>query len=42
MAKKGQWHDYENGKKKEYGEFGRKAGFQRRLKSCQSIGTATI
>ena len=25
MVKKGQWHDYENGKKKEYGEFGRKA-----------------
>jgi hypothetical protein len=25
MVKKGQWHDYENGKKKEYGEFVRKA-----------------
>ena len=25
MVKRGQWHDYENGKKKEYGEFGRKA-----------------
>jgi hypothetical protein len=25
MVKKGQWHDYEDGKKKEYGEFGRKA-----------------
>ncbi len=24
MVKKGQWHDYENGKKKEYGEFVRK------------------
>jgi hypothetical protein len=26
MVKKGQWHDYEDGKKKEYGEFVRKAG----------------
>ena len=26
MVRKGQWHDYENGKKKEYGEFVRKAG----------------
>lgn len=25
MVKKGQWHDYEDGKKKEYGEFVRKA-----------------
>ena len=25
MVRKGQWHDYENGKKKEYGEFVRKA-----------------
>jgi len=25
MVGKGQWHDYENGKKKEYGEFVRKA-----------------
>ncbi len=25
MVKKGQWHDYEQGKKKEYGEFVRKA-----------------
>jgi hypothetical protein len=25
MVKKGQWHDYENGKKKEYGEFVRAA-----------------
>ena len=25
MVKKGQWHDYENGKKKEYGEFVRDA-----------------
>ena len=25
MVKKGQWRDYENGKKKEYGEFVRKA-----------------
>jgi len=25
MVKKGQWHDYEDGKKKEYGEFSRKA-----------------
>ncbi len=24
MVRKGQWHDYENGKKKEYGEFVRK------------------
>lgn len=24
MVKKGRWHDYENGKKKEYGEFVRK------------------
>jgi len=25
MVRRGQWHDYENGKKKEYGEFVRKA-----------------
>jgi hypothetical protein len=25
MVQKGQWHDYEDGKKKEYGEFVRKA-----------------
>ncbi|MGH9920508.1 MAG: hypothetical protein ACRD6W_16765 [Nitrososphaerales archaeon] len=25
MVARGQWHDYEEGKKKEYGEFGRKA-----------------
>ena len=25
MVQKGEWHDYEDGKKKEYGEFGRKA-----------------
>lgn len=25
MVRKGQWHDYENGKKKEYGEFVRQA-----------------
>ena len=25
MVRKGQWHDYENGKKKEYGAFVRKA-----------------
>jgi len=25
MVEKGQWHDYENGKKKEYGEFVRNA-----------------
>jgi len=25
MVRKGQWHDYKNGKKKEYGEFVRKA-----------------
>ncbi|MBI2185054.1 MAG: hypothetical protein HYU39_08870 [Thaumarchaeota archaeon] len=25
MVRKGEWHDYENGKKKEYGEFVKKA-----------------